>query len=426
MKTSVRHLAGNSRGVPAGAISLCLRLALAVFWLHLVMAPISAEAGKLGPLEWRESISLSMEYNSNINTSETDPVDDFIFQGRFSVSGSWEMTRQLTLSYGFGIGYRRYLGRSGFQLDNAAIRLVPDTTFDFDIRVSDQLTFNVSNSINFLENASDIVVVNPDTGELETNLFSFERVRNRAAVSGVWSVNQRNQLSGEIWRSDVIPLSSRFDDYRRIQQGVTTTWTRSFGPSIRGGLSGSLFETRYRTDLNNSSDGRAWGPFVEWGVTDNLTLKGDIRFTRIGFDRSTQLPGVEDHFDYDAMEWGVSLNHAFNPRMSYTLEYRETSDYGFISNFRELEIASAIFAWKATRTGDAFFSASYEWGKDSGGLAPDDWERLFLAAGYSQPLWTDFEISFRVRWTDKDSRVNGRSYDQFTAYIGLVYTFPNR
>lgn len=391
----------------------------------LVCVP-GAQAGKVGALKWDETITASLEYNSNITTAEHDPIADLIFQARFAVDGSWEMTQNLVLTYGLGIGYRRYLGNTGFQLDSAAIRLVPDTVFSFDIRVSDQLNFTVSDSVNFMENASDIAVVNRETGEVETNLFSFERVRNRASIDGTWSVNQRNQLGLGVWRTDVIPLSSRFDDYRRIQYGVNGRWTRSFRESLRGGVSGSLYETRYATDFNNDSDGRSWGPFVEWGITENMTFAADMQFVRTGFDRSTAQPGVADDFDYQAVEWGLKLTHAFNPRMSYTLEYRKASDYGYISNYRELDLASAVVAWQATRTGQAYVSVSYEWGDDSGGIAPDYWERWFVAVGYSQPFWKDFEYSVRARWTDKMSRVVGRSYEQYSLYIGLVYHFPSR
>lgn len=390
----------------------------------LVTVVPALEAGKVGSIAWNESISGSVEYNSNITTSEDDPVEDVVVQARFMVDGSWEMTRQLVLSYGFGIGYRRYIGGSGFGIEKAAIQLVPDTQFDFDIRVSDNLTFTVSDKIEFSEDASGIAVRNRETGEVETDLFSFERINNRAAVSGKWSVNQRNQLSASLWREDVYPLVSRFDDYRRIRHGVDGAWTRSLNASLRIGLQGSLFSTRYVTDLNNDSDGNAWGPFFDWGLTDQMTLAGSLSFVQIGFDRADQQPGIADRFDYQNTEFSLRLDHAFNARMSYRLEYQHTSDYGYIANLRLLDFVRATFAWQATRSGQADFTVMHEWGEDSGGIAPEEWEQLHLSLGYSQPIGRNLELSLRTRWSEKQSRAVRRSYEQLTVYIGLVYHFP--
>lgn len=400
---------------------VCLGRRLRLFGIVVPLFGVNSVcAGKLGKLNWDETISSSLEYNTNINTSETDPVDDWTFSTYFNVQGKWAFTKSYQLTYGFGLGYRTHLGNSGVELDNAAIRFLPDTNFDFDMRVSKGLTINVSDSITFNDNATDISVQEND-GTLRSNLFSFERLTNRFAVTANWDLNRKNNLQLSIYREDVFPLNDRFDDYRRIQHGVTGSWTHRFNARISGGIQGSLYTTQHDTNFNNESTGYSWGPFTEYAITDNMSVLGGVSWVRTDFDDTGT---VSDDSDVNAIEWYVRLNHSFNSKMSYSLEYSVSNDYGYVSNYRHQDLISGLFSWQITRRGQFYVSGAYEWGNDSGGLILDDWERYIITAGYGQPFWRDFEFSTRVQFSSKDSKIADRSYEQFTFYIGIVYHFP--
>jgi len=67
-----------------------LRRAAPVAFLSCLICGPYAHAAKVGAFKWDETITASLEYNSNITTAEEDPIDDIIFQARFAVDGSWE------------------------------------------------------------------------------------------------------------------------------------------------------------------------------------------------------------------------------------------------------------------------------------------------------------------------------------------------
>lgn len=399
-------------------------LACGVFFLFFVPFAASLQAGKLGALEWEETLSASLEYNTNVNSSEKNPLDDWIFEANFGVAGSWDLTESQKLTYGFGIGYRRYAGNSGFNSrSGAGIHYVPDTSIDLAVRFSDQLNFKISDALSFSENATGIALSSTNSDLVETELISFERINNHFEIQGTWDLNRYNSLVGSVWRDDTFPLKSIFRDYRRTTEGVSGQWTHKFNRRTDLGLEGSLFRTRYRSGESNDSHGYRWGPFAQYRFSENFSVNGHVHFNRTWYEQPASPRDYSDNFEFHGVEWGVGAIHAFNRTMTYQVDYKVSNDYSYLANYRRLRTLSLIYSWQTTETLQSFFSASYEWGYDSGGRAPDDWEMLYLATGVSFPFWKSWECSSNIRWTNKNSHVLDRSFEQFVFYISLVYHF---
>jgi hypothetical protein len=403
-------------------------------WNRLVRIPLAAFlfgfasgvllAGKIGDLEWEETLMASLEYNSNINSSENEPIDDWIFEASFGISGQWDLTEAQKLNYGFGIGYRRYIGGGGFEIDNAAIRYLPDTSIDLAIRVADNLNFKISDSLTFTENATGIALQPNDSGEavIETDIISFERITNHFEIEGTWDWNRYNSLVASIYREDTFPLQSRFDAYRRIAEGINGQWIHKLSSRLDTGLQGGVFRMRHRGELKNDSHGYHWGPFANYRLSENFGVNGYLHFSRSWYEEPEEPVDYDDQDSFDGVQWGVGATHSFNRTMAYELNYSVSTDYSYLANFRRVRTLSLVYTWQAANKLQTFASGSYEWGHDSGGRAPDDWEKLYLAAGFSYPF-DRFELSSNVRWTNKNSHVPTRSFDQFIFYISLVYHF---
>src|SRR5438046_2259758 len=63
----------------------------------------------LGPVRFRFSITTGVEYNDNINLSETNEQSDIIIRPQFNIDAIWPVTQLNTLKLDLGIGYGFYL-----------------------------------------------------------------------------------------------------------------------------------------------------------------------------------------------------------------------------------------------------------------------------------------------------------------------------
>src|SRR5690349_2125567 len=89
----------------------------------------------LGPVRFRFSITMGVEYNDNINLAEVNKESDVILRPQINVNAIWPVTQLNTLRLDLGIGYAFYLEHSEF--NNNAILISPGSQLSFDIFVQD-------------------------------------------------------------------------------------------------------------------------------------------------------------------------------------------------------------------------------------------------------------------------------------------------
>src|SRR5205085_1177672 len=89
----------------------------------------------VGPVRFRVSATMGVEYNDNINFAENNKQDDFILHPQVNLNAIWPITQINTLTLDIGIGYSIYLDHSE---DNTnGILISPATQVSFDIFVGD-------------------------------------------------------------------------------------------------------------------------------------------------------------------------------------------------------------------------------------------------------------------------------------------------
>src|SRR5947209_8931282 len=89
----------------------------------------------VGPVRFRVSATMGIEYNDNINFAEVNKQDDFILHPQVNLNAIWPITQINTLTLDIGIGYSIYLDHSE---DNTnGILISPATQVSFDIFVGD-------------------------------------------------------------------------------------------------------------------------------------------------------------------------------------------------------------------------------------------------------------------------------------------------
>src|SRR6185437_7305186 len=66
----------------------------------------------VGPIRWRVSATMGIEYNDNIDYAEVNKEDAVILHPQINFNAIWPVTQINTLTFDLGIGYSIYLNHS--------------------------------------------------------------------------------------------------------------------------------------------------------------------------------------------------------------------------------------------------------------------------------------------------------------------------
>ena len=88
---------------------------------------------KLGPTAWNFGAGLEVDYNSNVNNTESNPEGDFIFRPQINTRMLWLVSEQNSINLALGGGYSAYVKNPN--LDQLFI--TPGTELSFDLYAGD-------------------------------------------------------------------------------------------------------------------------------------------------------------------------------------------------------------------------------------------------------------------------------------------------
>ena len=126
-----------------------------------------------GPIRFRFSVTTGIEYNDNINLSETDPQSDVIIRPQFNIDAIWPVTQLNTLRLDLGLGYSFYLNHP--EADTNGVLISPGSQLAFDIFVQD---FRINIHDRFL------LQQDPTTQIQLSNVADYGRFENTARRLG--------------------------------------------------------------------------------------------------------------------------------------------------------------------------------------------------------------------------------------------------
>src|SRR5947209_11119813 len=87
----------------------------------------------LGPVRFRMSATMGVEYNDNINIAEVNKEEDFIFRPQIGLNMLWPITQLNTLRFDIGLGYNIYASHS--ENNTNSVLLSPGSQLSFDVFV---------------------------------------------------------------------------------------------------------------------------------------------------------------------------------------------------------------------------------------------------------------------------------------------------
>ena len=395
---------------------------------------------QVGPIKFRFSATMGVEYNDNVNLAEdgsvvflsptgpilvtTSPQEDFILRPQINLDALWPITQLNTLRLDIGIGHAFYLDHSNY--DTNSVLISPGSQLAFDIFVGD-FRINLHDRFSLEQDPVAEVAL--------SNVADYGRFQNTAGISVLWDLNQAVVTLGYDHYT-FISTTTAFDYLDRNADIVSGTIGFTPSSNLTVGLEGSFVNTYYDQNVLNDSRTYSGGAFVEMQLTSYLKLRVAGGYQAIDFDNTGLVNDAHDLNDYYA---NALLSHRVNSVLTHNLSVGHETQLGVNSNYVKLNYVRHTSTWNIFY--HTLFSTElfYEDADDSGGsgilfrpipgvpnINPFVAEHIHryggaLSLGYQ--LTPHVTLGFRYQYTQKDSDQPLRDYRQNRVAIDGTYSF---
>ncbi len=362
----------------------------------------------VGPIRFLFSITTGIEYNDNINLSETNKQSDVIIRPQFNIDAIWPVTQLNTLKLDLGIGYAFYLDHSNANTNGVLIS--PGSQLSFDIFVQD-----------FRINLHDRFSLQQDpVAELQlSNVVDYGRFENTAGISVLWDLNKAVLTFGYDHYT-YISTTSTFDYLDRNAEELTASAYFALTTTTGAGIETAAVYNYYDQNFLNDSTTYTIGPFVETQLTNYLKLRVSAGYQFINFDEGGFVNDSSDGSDYYA---NVLLSHRINSAISQTIAAGHESQLGVNSNFIELNYVRHTATWNIINRTLLTTELFYEDGDDSGGIFSEHIQRYGGAISFGYQFTQHVTLGLRYQYTQKQSDLPGRDYKQNRVSLDGTYSF---
>jgi hypothetical protein len=395
---------------------------------------------QLGPMKFRLSATMGIEYNDNINLAEdgsylfpssptpilitTEPQSDVILRPQVNINALWPITALNTFKIDLGVGYAFYLDHSNYNTNG--ILVAPGSQLAFDIFVSD-FRINLHDRFSLEQDPVAEVAL--------SNVADYGRFQNTAGVAVLWDLNQAVVTVGYDHYT-FISTTDAFDYLDRNAEIFSASIGFTPSSTMTVGVEGSFVDTYYDQNLLNDSRTYSVGAFVETQITSYLKLRVAGGYQKIDFDNTGLVNDFHDLNDYYA---NALLSHRVNAVLTQNLSVGHETQLGVNSNYVKLNYVRHTTSWNILY--HTLFSTElfYEDADDSGGsgilfgpipgvpnVNPFVAEHIHryggaLTLGYQ--LTPHVTLGLRYQYTQKDSDQPLRDYRQNRIALDGTYSF---
>ena len=363
----------------------------------------------VGPVRFRFSITMGVEYNDNINLAQVNKEDDVIIRPQFNINAIWPLTQLNTLRLDLGIGYAFYLNHSEF--NNNAILISPGSQLSFDIFVGD-FRINLHDRFSLSDDPVDEIQL--------SNVVNYGRFENTAGVSVIWDLNKAVLTFGYDHYT-YISTTDTFSYLDRNAEILSFSAYFALTSTTGGGIETAAVFDYYNENVLNDSTTFSIGPFIETQITNYLRLRASVGYQFANFDNSGSI------FDQtaDSGDWygNIVLSHRINAYITQSISAGHEAALGVNSNFVQLDYVRHTATWAIINRVLLSTEFFYEAGDDSGGIVAEHIQRYGGAATLGYQLTPHITLGLRYQYTQKQSDQPLRDYKQNRISLDGTYSF---
>ena len=361
-----------------------------------------------GPVRFRVSATMGIEYNDNINYAEVNEQEDVILRPQVNVNAVWPVTQINTLTLDLGFGYSAYLDHS--EANTNGLLISPNSQIAFDIFVGD-FRINIHDRFSLQQD--------PIAEPVISNSVDYGRFENTIGASVLWDLNKVVLTLGY----DHYTYISTTDDFEYLDRNAEELMgTAQFAVSstTNVGVETYFVHNYYDQTVLNNSDTFSVGAFVESQISNNLRARVAGGYQMIDFDNNGTVNDFTDVEDYYV---NLLLTHRINSAIRQTISAGHENQLGVNSNSIRLNYVRHTVTWNIIRNTLLSTEFFYEDANESGGFIDEHLHRYGGAITVGYQLTPHVTLGLRYQYTQKESDVPLRDYEQNRVSLDGTYSF---
>ena len=379
----------------------------------------------VGPMRFSLAAGLGIEFNDNIFLSDSDRVSDFIFRPSLSVDTSWKLSDTNTLHLGVDLSYAKYIDHDELDTDGILVSPTSELAFTFEIGA---VKVTIRDRGSYQEDTYDLPVL--------SNVVRYRRAENQIGLEAEWALNQSVSITAGYDHFNLWTFDPEFSADERAVDTFFLKPAFQITPTVKIGAVGAFSAINFHEDTRNDGTNVLVGPFIEWKLSEVMTLYVEGGFQDLNFDGSSNfdsdfLKGLskaeralfED--DEDSSSWYVKfeLNHQANDYFSEKLSGSKTSEISIGSNYYELYHIEYSADWKNFFANTEFSPSLFFEHYETSGLGGENANRFGAALGLRYNLTNSITLGLDYRFIWKDSNLEDSDYYQNLAFLSIYYKF---
>jgi hypothetical protein len=267
-----------------------------------------------GPVPWRFSSGLAMEYNDNVHNRQNNPEGDFILRPNLDAQARWPVSQNNILNFSLDTGYSAYM-----QYQDLSRFYINSGNLFFDISIGD-LTINLHDQISITENAYE----NPTTG----GNGNYSLLQNTVGATASWNLDKW-VLQGDYDHVNYASLTSSLQRPDGTSDNLLLSAGARFRSKIVAGVEAGGSLINYDQSASSvSPDATQWnaGVYCNAPISDYINARLDLGYTAYSPDATASLTNSSSTSGF---YFQFLISHQVNQFINYSLAAGRSMDLAF-------------------------------------------------------------------------------------------------
>jgi hypothetical protein len=366
-----------------------------------------------GPVAWRFSSGLGLDYDDNVHLQSQNREGDFIFRPNLNTQIHWPVTQKNSLDVSLGVGYSLYATHS--ELDQFYMN--PGSGLSFNIYAGD-CVINLHDRISITENSYQ----NPTAGGNQT----FAQLENAAGVSASWDLNKLVAQVGYDHVNDISLGSSQ-----QVPDATSENWFLNAGvqflPEITAGVEGGVGLISYSQSQSASTqpDATQWnaGLFCKAQISEYISGRLDAGYTVYSPATASGFTNLSSTANFYLQ---FSISHRVNRFINYSLSAGRSTDSSFYGQPYDYYFARLQPNWNFFRKYQ--LSTPFWWEKGTqlyaqGGATATDYNQFGAGINIGRAITQKLSGSLAYQFIRESSGQSGLNYTVNIVSLSFSYQF---
>ena len=362
--------------------------------------------------------ALSLQWNDNINATETDKQSDFIVLPTLGIVMSYPLTKQNLLQLNVTAGYNEYLNHP--HLSSWYLQAGSGLSFNFYIK---DILFNLHDNFSYVQNTTAYATV-AGTG-------TFGTFENTAGLFGEWSLRDIQFTLGYD-HINTLATTGQFNNTDSSTESIYGRAGYTWNSKLTTGVEGTFSYMGYNQNVLNNNTMYSAGVYGDWQPDKFLHVEPRVGYTIAVFQQTSQQLQTANLSSWYA---DLNISHQITKQLSYSIDGGHNIAAGVQSDANEYWYANANVTWNFIRGFSFQPSVFYQHGNQGIGstvLPAGDGNLVLLQQneiynwyggqiGFSYAITKRFTASINYQITQRTSSIPDRGYTENVIGIQLTY-----